>query len=548
MTSSCLRTKHPALRLSANFLLTCLLSLGAATASQLRDARQRGPIIEAPNLGWGLHPEHQASHPSRRPTKVSVPEARAPRLHEPAPAPADHGVSSEAAVLTEAADPGHDGEKPQEKPFKPQPLVDEFLIIYWGVVLVLCISAWFVLKMQHVDSKALAEGGSYHDSAGGSAWKWHALQRKTSAQNVEEQKEFTASGAGDAFKACNGAFYWSGQHNGKTKYINDRGAIVFFDEVWKINYHDDVDSCCFASGVQSGWEPPYKKWTEAYEDGEPVDGESVYLEDAKLQSAHLPENMWTLCLVAALGQAKMPGSGKKDEVILRASLVAAICIFMAFIQLSALFLIIHDIDPNSDPVTTVPSSPFGSPMSVNSMKVIMTSLLAVALVSEAGQCKATFQVGLEVYGCRLRSSRWLPLAMTSMQYLVGISVVWAGCCAILSFQSVPDIIYSSMAITCISNVDEFFYGAFEEVTGLNADFHVLKRLVSVDDEDTGDSARKHKNSVRPLPLAYHFFSKLGLFFPMVFAGAVFGRGWYTGHMPSERVTTMTSGALSWVIH
>jgi len=551
--SSCLRTTHAALRHPARLVvLAFMMPYGAAAASQLRDATHYGPIIAAPDLGWGLRPEHRRSHLPRFPTEVAAPKALEPILPEAATAPgihgdaeAAHGSTSEAAILKGAAH-GPDREKPHAK-FEPQPLVDTFLIVYWGVVLVVCVASWFLLKMQHVDARALAEGGAYHDSAGGSAWKWHSLQRKTTASHIDEQKEFTASGAGrhtgEPLSKCNGVYHWSGQHNGKTKYENHEGAIVFFDQEWKMNYCDDTNTCCFASGVQSGWEPPYKTWTTTFEDRE-----SVHIEDVKLDTTHLPENMWTLCLIAALSQAKIPGSSKKNAVLLRANIVAAICIVMAFIQMAALFLIIHDIDPNSDPVTTDPSSPFGSPMSVNSMKVIMTLLLAIALVSEAGQCKATFQAGLEVYGCRLGSSRWLPLAMISIQYLVGIAVVWAGCCAILSFQSVPDIIYSSMAITCISNVDEFFYGAFEEATGLDADFHVMKRLILDNGDDTSATLRDHKNSVRPLPFTYHFFSKLCLFFPMVFAGAVFGRAWYTGHMPSERVTMMTSGALSWVIN
>lgn len=471
---------------------------------------------------------------------------RAPSVSQALGSQADvvpQGSSSEGAMLKETART-HKPEKPQLK--EPQPLIDNFLIVYWSVVIIASIASWFVLKAQHVDAKALAEAGSYHESAGASAWKWHAMTRKTTANQLG-QIEFTASGAGsinrEPLTNCNGPYEWAGQHNGRTKYANKHDAIVFFDGEWKMNHCDDTSTCCFISGVSSGWEPPYKVWTTAFEDGE-----SVLLEDGKLETTHLPENMWSLCLVAALGQAKLPNSNKKSEVLLRPGVVAVICVFMALIQVGALFLIIHDIDPNSDTITTEPSTPYGSPASVNSIKVIFTLLLAIALVSEAGQVKATFQVGLEVYSCRLRTSRWLPLAMVSMQYLVGIAVVFSGCCAILSFQSVPDIIYSSMAITCISNVDEFFYEAFQEVTGLEADFRVMKRMIGDDVDTDGASARHHKTSVRPLPLAYHFCSKLGLFFPMVFAGCVFGRAWYSGHMPSERITLLTSGTFSWFAH
>lgn len=564
MTFVCLRATRPVLRLSAGLLFfASMLAPGATTATHLRDAKPHPPIVEAPDLGWGLGHGHHQSRPIHNSKEVAEPKALAPKLNAPeraGRAPSAPQVQSgdaevlrasigEGAMLKEAAD-AHDGENPHAEFKEPQPLVDNFLIIYWAGVIVACVAAWFILKIEHVDAKALAEGGAYHETAGSGAWKWHAMQKRGSQANLGAI-EFTASGAGlrggplsETLTNCNGDYEWSGQHNGRTKYGNHQGAIVFFDQGWKMNHCDDTTSFCFASGSAAGWEPPYKKWTKSIETGE-----TVCLEDGKVQSSHLPENMWSLCLVAALGQAKLPGTNKKAEVFLRANVVAGISIVMAFIQSAALFLIIHDIDPNSDPLTTDPSSPYGSPWSVNTIKVIMTFLLAIALVSEAGQVKATFQVALEVYSSRLRSSRWLPITMISIQYLMGIAVVWAGCCAILSFQSVPDIIYSSMAITCISNVDEFFYEAFQEVTGLDADFRVMKRLEAEDAEDAEDSEatqKDHTNSVRPLPFLYHFCSKLGLFFPMVFACAVFGRAWYSGHMPSERVTLFTGGALSWL--
>merc|ERR1719329_574989 len=100
---------------------------------------------------------------------------------------------------------------------------------------------------------------------------------------------------------------------------------------------------------------------------------------------------------------------------------------MGFIQISALFLMCHDLDPTAKPYTVRPSSPYGSVWTVNSMKVIMTVFMVVALVSEAGQCQKVFCQAMAVHESRHTSPRWVPLVMEVVQYLIAIAVVWAGC-------------------------------------------------------------------------------------------------------------------------
>lgn len=255
------------------------------------------------------------------------------------------------------------------------------------------------------------------------------------------------------------------------------------------------------------------------------------------EGEELPHNTWALILIASIGQAKF-SNGRP----IPAWLVCVVAIFMGFIQMAALFLMCHDLDPTSEPLTVQPSTPYGSVWSVNSMKVIMTIFMVVALVSEAGQCQKVFCQAMAVHESRLTAPRWVPMIMEVMQYLIAIAVVWAGVSVILSFQAVPDIIYSSMSIMCISNVDEMFFECMDAVLGIEADF-VVK-------ECTCEKVRCSKGSAEELAMradgdfhyelagSVNFAMKFLLAFPVLFGVFLFLRAWYTGFMPTDRIHTM----------
>lgn len=238
----------------------------------------------------------------------------------------------------------------------------------------------------------------------------------------------------------------------------------------------------------------------------------------------LPRNMWALILVSAIGQAKF----ESNEKPMSTWLVVLVSLFMGTIQLTALFLMIHDLDPNANPYTVKPSTPFGSPWTVNSMKVIMTIFMVIALVSEAGQCNKVFSVGLQIKDAKFSSSRKIPLAMELFQYIIAISVTWSGVAVILSFQSVPDIIYSSMSIMCISGVDEMFFECFDAVIGLDADFEV-------DNSDLDEVYEK--------PGWLQVLMKFLLAFPMLLGVFVLARAWHTQTMPTDRVRAILESSL-----
>lgn len=301
----------------------------------------------------------------------------------------------------------------------------------------------------------------------------------------------------------------------------------------------------------------------------------------------LPQNMWALNLLASLGRAKF----ESNNVHINIWLIVVVSAFMGTIQLSALFLMIHDLDPNADPYTIHPSTPFGSPWTVNAMKVIMTIFMVIALVSEAGQCNKVMMASLEladdqfriqgvlvsgaadencngnykligstgdqdkfknaknvIICCRAdkdekkwiidndkdntdlgqyavitvsRSSRIIPLLMEVFQYIIAIAVTWCGVAVILSFQSVPDIIYSSMSIMCIAGVDEMFFECFDAVFGLSAEWKT--------------SAKQKKAKSWESSGWFTAFMKFLLAFPMLLGVFVLCRAWHTGFMPTDRI-------------
>jgi len=254
------------------------------------------------------------------------------------------------------------------------------------------------------------------------------------------------------------------------------------------------------------------------------------------EGEELPHNTWALILIATVGQAKF-SNGRP----IPAWIVCVIAVFMGTIQMAALFLMCHDLDPTAEPLTVRPSTPYGSVWTVNSMKVIMTIFMVVALVSEAGQCQKVFCQALRVHESRLTSPRWVPLVMEVVQYLIAIAVVWAGVSVILSFQAVPDIIYSSMSIMCISNVDEMFFECMDAVLGIDADFVV---------KETTAPKRYRKGTAEDLALradgdfhydlssSINFVMKFLLAFPVLFGVFLFMRAWYTGFMPTDRIHSL----------
>lgn len=238
----------------------------------------------------------------------------------------------------------------------------------------------------------------------------------------------------------------------------------------------------------------------------------------KLDDEHvIPQNIWALPLVAALGHAKL-----MNGRCVTPWMVFLVAVFMGCLQMMALFLMSHDLDPKAHPVTVEPSSPYGSPWTVNTMKCVMAIFMVVSLVSEAGESQRVAEISSAMPPHRLNGCpQWLPISMAVFQYIVSLSVVWAGVAVVLSFQSVPDIIYSSMSIMCIATIDQMFYEGLHAVLGLEAKWTTHR------EEDE-----------KELSLGYLFACKIVLLFPVFLGLFMFVRAWMTGVMPTARMRTV----------
>jgi len=303
----------------------------------------------------------------------------------------------------------------------------------------------------------------------------------------------------------------------------------------------------------------------------------------------LYENIWALVLVASVGKAHVASQVTEAKQRIPVWIVGLIVTVLFGLQISAVILIVGSINPNADPLTKKPASPWlqhTEGHTVNAMKVIMTIFLGASQIGEISQCRRLALVSWNVKSDKLLVSRWVPMISALMQYAVALSVVWSGVVVILSFATCLDIVYSSMSVVFITSGDEMFFDMFEEVCDVESDFDVLeshhhgssavrqRRVngampISARDQgseysetehsdhtehtDTGlNSSRTDRSSQgsrrRPSmstqdakhvdwdePVWLWLLLKALTIFPMVWAFGIMGRAMYTGIMPLHRL-------------
>lgn len=283
------------------------------------------------------------------------------------------------------------------------------------------------------------------------------------------------------------------------------------------------------------------------------------------KEVHLPENMWALNLIAAIGQAK---TGNK---LVSPYFTAVITMTMASLQIAVLFLVVHDINPNATPVTIESSDPWiHTGWTVNCMKWLMVTFMCLLMVTEAGEFRDNVTCILETNSHRLNVSRLFLAFICSFQYIIMLFVIWGGVAAVLSFQSVPDILYSSMSITYISKVDEAFYIMLMQLLDVEADFVVVHgRKVpkmssesiwaSLDADGDGQVTQEefsafqerqrnlvNDEKLRPRHIPHwgnhclHFLAA----FPCLLGFAMIGRAMHTNVMPTQRLHAMKDGLMA----
>jgi len=222
-----------------------------------------------------------------------------------------------------------------------------------------------------------------------------------------------------------------------------------------------------------------------------VDKYAFASEIEEKDSVALPRNLWALNLSAAVKQARIA------RFRLPVCLVLALSICLGIMQLFVLFLVVSSIDPTAHPVTKRPSSPWvDNPWSVNAMKWAMACFLSLFLVKEADDVKQFATATLMTNPVRMVVPKGIILFMAFLQLGVVIMIIWGGVTAVLSFGSVPDILYSSMSISFIAQVDDAFYTFLSAAVHIEGDFiihfsrlpdHGLQTPLSVDDRGTGTS-------------------------------------------------------------
>lgn len=256
-----------------------------------------------------------------------------------------------------------------------------------------------------------------------------------------------------------------------------------------------------------------------------VDGVDEAKGDDDEKKVNLPESMWSLVLVASCNQAKWNHGG-----LVNSWFVAFIAFVMGAVQLFTIFLILHDLDPEAKPVTTPESCPYDwvkKSWTVNSMKWIMITLLAMGLTSEAAQCETTLRAAIKVSHGQLNVPRAVPIFMGLAQYLILLGVVFGGVAVILSCQGVPDILYNALAITFIVGVDDLCCVFFSKVFRLKLDFEI-EFHGHTHDEDSAEEDEEHE-----MPAVLECLFSIMLAAPLGVAWAIAGIGFHTNIMPTE---------------
>eukprot|EP00929_Paragymnodinium_shiwhaense_P106684 TRINITY_DN7228_c0_g1_i2.p1 TRINITY_DN7228_c0_g1~~TRINITY_DN7228_c0_g1_i2.p1 ORF type:complete len:211 (-),score=36.62 TRINITY_DN7228_c0_g1_i2:218-850(-) len=199
---------------------------------------------------------------------------------------------------------------------------------------------------------------------------------------------------------------------------------------------------------------------------------------------------------------------------------------MGSLQLFTIFLIVHDIDPNAHPITSVPDSPWKqTTWTINCMKWMMTVFLVVGLVPEVADNQEVCRAILTVDDSRLDVSVWAVWTLSLMHYIVTLSIIWGGVNAICSFSAVPDIVYSSLAITFISHVDDAAFQFFKRTCDVKAEFDIEYKV-----------GRRVK-----LPNWVREALRMFLILPCFWGFFLISRAWHTNVMPAGRVRFFMSG-------
>jgi len=196
--------------------------------------------------------------------------------------------------------------------------------------------------------------------------------------------------------------------------------------------------------------------------------------------------------------------------------------FMGLMQLSALAFILEGINPNASPWTTTPSAHWvESGTSVNCMKFIMVSFLGLSVTTEAcGAYRNWVSAAHNVSGEEDSLISIFAVLVPCFHYLITLGTILGGVAVVLSCQQTPSILYNSLAILFITQVDEVVYKYCTEMFGLTVDWVIPA--------PAWDILEWKSQLLRQFVVAL----------PMIWGYALLGRAWYTNMMPLSALISM----------
>jgi len=251
---------------------------------------------------------------------------------------------------------------------------------------------------------------------------------------------------------------------------------------------------------------PILNWLSSHGDGQ--DGSRVLraMMKSKSENLHdsdetvdLHETIWALILVAAAGQARFSNGWKVPVVV-----VAILALAIGALQVVILWILVNDIDMNTKPIS--------DHATVNVMKWCMVLVICMSVVGDLEECKLIVLAIFKIDIRKLSVGRWLPAFVAFWQYAISVYVVRAGCQVVLSFDRAPDIVYSSLAVTFLTHIDNLAFNFVDTVLNLEVDLKI----------DMGN--------MKPLPKLFTSTVMFAGFFPMLLAGFLTSRAFLTNEM------------------
>lgn len=245
---------------------------------------------------------------------------------------------------------------------------------------------------------------------------------------------------------------------------------------------------------------------------------SVRTADDGLVTRTLATDFWSLCVLINYGQVQ-DWRGRPARPL--PWYLLAFC--MGLMQLSALAFILEGINPHASPWTTTPSAHWvRSGTSVNCMKFIMVSFLGLSVTTEASGA----------YRNWVSAAQFMPeekdsppptifaVLVPCFHYLITLGTILGGVAVVLSCQQTPSILYNSLAILFITQVDEVVYKYCSEMFGLKVDWEV-------------PAPELHALEWKPM-----LFRQFVVGLPMLWGFSLLGRAWYTNTMPVSALMSM----------